>query len=57
MAVKVKKLDPAQVPEGLPGDENIQAFEITDDAGHAHYARGEEEAARLAVELSEKARQ
>ncbi|WP_199884948.1 hypothetical protein [Pseudomonas bohemica] len=57
MAVTVKKIDGADVPEELLGDAEVQAFQITDDEGDLHYRRGEEEAAKLAVELSERARE
>lgn len=56
MAVTVKKLDGPDLPEVLRDGGDAQAFEIVDDNGDSHYIRGEEEAAKLAVELSERAR-
>lgn len=56
MAVTVKKLDGPDLPEALRDGGDAQASEIVDDNGDSHYIRGEEEAAKLAVELSERAR-
>lgn len=56
MAVTVKKLEGADVPEALRCGEDQQIFEVTDIDGTTHYREDEVDAAKLVVELSEEAK-
>lgn len=56
MAVTVKKLEGADVPEALRRGEDQQIFEVTDIDGTTHYREDEVDAAKLVVELSEEAK-
>jgi len=56
MAVIVKKLEGAEVPEALRRGEGHQIFEVTDADGSTHYRENEVDAAKLVVELSEEAK-
>lgn len=53
MAVVVAKLEGEDIPEHLRGEQVNQVFRITNEEGESHYLTDDEEAARLAVKLSE----
>ncbi|RJX74956.1 hypothetical protein [Pseudomonas sp. LS-2] len=56
MAVIVTKLEGELIPEDLRTEQLEQVFKVTDDEGNAHYVESDEEAAKLAVDLSEQSR-
>lgn len=53
MAVVVTKLEGEQIPEEMREASPQVLFRVTDVDGNAHYAQSDEEAAKLAVRLSE----
>jgi hypothetical protein len=57
MAVTVKKLEGADVPEALRRGEDQQIFEVTGVDGRTHYRENEVDAAKLVVALSEEAKE
>jgi hypothetical protein len=52
MAVTVKKLEGIEVPEQFRRGEEQPIFEVTDIDGKAHYLESDVDAAKLAVKLS-----
>lgn len=52
MAVVVTKLDGENIPAHMRGEHVNKIFKVTDAKGESHYLTDDEEAARLAVELS-----
>ncbi|AIR91223.1 hypothetical protein [Pseudomonas cremoricolorata] len=53
MAVTVKKLEGQDIPPERRGDGVTQVFRVTDDSGTEHFLDSDEDAAKVAVSLSE----
>jgi hypothetical protein len=56
MAVVVTKLEGELIPKDMRIEKLEQVFKVTDDEGNAHYVSSDEEAAKLAVDLSEESK-
>ncbi|WP_154660623.1 hypothetical protein [Pseudomonas cremoricolorata] len=55
MAVTVKKLEGQDIPPERRGDGVTQVFRVTDQRGTEHFLDSDEDAAKIAVSLSEPA--